>query len=194
MLRPLRREILERLREPASATEVAKALGLPRQRVNYHVRALHAAGFLLRAGRRRRRGLFEQRYRASARAYVLSPRVLGPLAPRGFETADTTSAVRLLAMLTWAQAEVASALRGARAAAELLPTLALAATLRFETEERRAAFVRALEAAVRRVLVRHAAPIRGRADGPVRGSPCRLVLGLHPLPRGRAEGGPHDGE
>jgi DNA-binding transcriptional ArsR family regulator len=107
VLRPLRREILERLHEPASATEVARALGLPRQRVNHHVRALHAAGFLLRAGRRQRRGLYEQRYRATARAYVLSPEVLGPLAPRRSEAVagQGASAVHLLAMLARAQAE-----------------------------------------------------------------------------------------
>jgi hypothetical protein len=156
------------------------------------VRALHAAGFLLRAGRRQRRGLYEQRYRATARAYVLSPEVLGPLAPRRSEAVagQGASAVHLLAMLARAQAEAASALKAAREAGKRLPTLALETALRFETAEQRAAFTRALEAAVRRVLARHTSPLRGRGGGPARGHSYRLVLGVHPLGR---EAGPEGG-
>src|SRR5215468_7344949 len=80
LLHPLRLEILSLCREPASASELGRRLGLPRQRVNYHVRALERAGFLRPAGRRRRRNMIEQRYVASARAFVLSPRILGPIA------------------------------------------------------------------------------------------------------------------
>ena len=39
-LSPLRRQLLELLQEPASATQLAAALELPRQRVNYHLREL----------------------------------------------------------------------------------------------------------------------------------------------------------
>ena len=45
-LSPLRRSLLERLREPASATRVAAELGIPRQRVNYHLRELERAGLV----------------------------------------------------------------------------------------------------------------------------------------------------
>ena len=45
-LPPLRRRLLDRLREPASAVVVAGEFGLPRQQVNYHQRTLEAAGFL----------------------------------------------------------------------------------------------------------------------------------------------------
>ena len=40
LLQPARLELLERLREPGSAAAVARDLGLPRQRVNYHLREL----------------------------------------------------------------------------------------------------------------------------------------------------------
>ena len=50
-LSPLRRAVLERLREaPASATEVAGELGESRQRVNYHVRALERVRFVMKDG------------------------------------------------------------------------------------------------------------------------------------------------
>jgi DNA-binding transcriptional ArsR family regulator len=78
---PLRPRILSLAREPISATAIASALGETRQRVNYHVRQLRRAGFLRAAGRRRRRGLTEVRYVASARAYVLSPAIAGAVAP-----------------------------------------------------------------------------------------------------------------
>ncbi len=49
----MRLRILAGLREPHSASSVARALGLPRQRVGYHVRALEKAGLLVPAGERR---------------------------------------------------------------------------------------------------------------------------------------------
>ena len=39
-LNPIRRKILTMLEEPASSTELAEALGLARQKVNYHVTVL----------------------------------------------------------------------------------------------------------------------------------------------------------
>ncbi|HJY26094.1 MAG TPA: helix-turn-helix domain-containing protein, partial [Actinomycetes bacterium] len=39
-LSPLRRRLLDELRSPTSATQVAATLGLSRQRINYHLRAL----------------------------------------------------------------------------------------------------------------------------------------------------------
>ncbi|MEL7155773.1 MAG: helix-turn-helix domain-containing protein, partial [Actinomycetota bacterium] len=40
VLDPLRAEVLAALAEPGSASTVAEALGQPRQKINYHVRAL----------------------------------------------------------------------------------------------------------------------------------------------------------
>jgi uncharacterized protein YndB with AHSA1/START domain len=77
LLKPLRLEILAHARAPASASAIAAVLGRPRQMVNYHVRELARAGFLRRAGRHRKRGLVEQRYVASARAFLLAPDMLG---------------------------------------------------------------------------------------------------------------------
>lgn len=75
LLHPLRSRILEHLREPASATEVARQLGLPPTRINHHVRKLYAAGLLRRAGTRRVRNLTEVLYVAQARTFVLAERL-----------------------------------------------------------------------------------------------------------------------
>ena len=63
---PARVELLERLREPASAAEVARQLGQPRQRVNYHLKALDEAGLVEKVGTRRQGNFVESLYRATA--------------------------------------------------------------------------------------------------------------------------------
>ena len=40
VLHPIRNQLLSELGEPASAAELARRLGLPRQKVNYHLREL----------------------------------------------------------------------------------------------------------------------------------------------------------
>ena len=63
-LSPLRRSLLELLKSPASATQLAAVLDLPRQRVNYHVRALEQAGLVELVEERQRRGCVERVLRA----------------------------------------------------------------------------------------------------------------------------------
>lgn len=72
LLHPMRARILARLRSPASATEVARALGLPAARVNHHVRRLRKAGLVRRAGSRRVRNLTEVLYVSIARTFVIA--------------------------------------------------------------------------------------------------------------------------
>src|SRR3954471_21749125 len=75
---PLRRRLLDRLREPASAVVVAGEFGLARQKVNYHLRALEHAGFLELVEERPRRGCVERVLRTSARAFIVDPGVMAP--------------------------------------------------------------------------------------------------------------------
>ena len=44
-LEPVRSRLLAELAEPASAATLAARLGIPRQKVNYHLRALEAHGW-----------------------------------------------------------------------------------------------------------------------------------------------------
>ncbi len=50
VLQPERMKLLELLSEPDSASGLARKLGAPRQRVNYHVQLLEKEGFLELAG------------------------------------------------------------------------------------------------------------------------------------------------
>ena len=74
-LSPIRRALLQRLREPSSATRLAAELGVPRQRVNYHLRELERAGLVELVEERQRRGCTERVL--AARSFVVDPDVLG---------------------------------------------------------------------------------------------------------------------
>ena len=182
LLKPLRLRILAEAREPASATRIAAALGLTRQQVNYHVRELARAGFLRRAGRQRKRGLVEQNYVVTARAFVLGPDVLGPMTPERAATGDKMSAAYLLTLAGHMQRETARSWRDAQAEGKRLPVLSLDTELRFDSAEQRAKFAEALTAAVTTVVAEHSAPATS-ARGARTGRPFRLVLGCYPIPR-----------
>src|SRR5207245_2155261 len=110
----LRLEILLLALEPASSSELAARLGLPRLRCNYYFRLLARARFLRRAGRRRRRNMIEQRYVASAAAFLLSPELLGPVGPDWRRVGDSSSGAYLLALTSQMEADLIRA-GGARA-------------------------------------------------------------------------------
>lgn len=181
LMQPLRLRLLALAREPSSASELARRLGLPRQRVNYHVRALARAGFLLAAGRIRKRNLIEQKYVATARAYALSPGILGPLSADWRAIEDTASADYLLALADQVRADVARASEEAEAEGKRLETLSLKAQFRFETPGRRAEFADAMRRALVEVIARHSTPNTREGGRPGRGRPYRLVLACYPV-------------
>jgi DNA-binding transcriptional ArsR family regulator len=183
LLSPMRLRLVRMAQEPASATELARRLGLPRQRVNYHVRELARAGFLRPAGRRRKRNLVEQRYVATARSYVLSPEILGALAPDWRAIEDTASADYLLALSEQVRLDVSRVEREARQRGQRIRTLSIKSQFRFDSPEQRTAFANALRQAVVEVIARHTSPDRAVSvsNRPGRGRPYRLVLGCYPV-------------
>ena len=176
LLKPLRREILAHARTPVSAAGIAAAMQRPRQVINYHVRELARAGFLKRAGRVRKRGLYEQRYVVSAQAFVLAPEVLGAMdATAGAAaTADKASASYLLMLATRLQKELSESWRKAEAEGTSLPLLSLDTEFGFDSPADRARFATALTDAVTRVVAEHTVAGRG-CDGRY-----RLVIGCYP--------------
>ncbi len=179
---PLRLAILRAAAEPRSATEIAAGLGLPRQRINYHIGRLRRAGFLLPAERRQRRGLFEQRYTASAKAYVIAPEALGPVAARADDMEDRLSAEYLLALAAQTQGELGQALGDAARKGKRVATLSISTEMRFSSPGQRARFARALQKAITRVVGRHSSPSNTAEDAPAAGRLFRLVVGCYPPP------------
>ncbi len=176
-LEPVRSRLLAELAEPASAATLAGRLGIARQKVNYHLRALEAHGLAKVAGERRWGGLTERLLVATASSYVVSPGALGPVAADPGRTADRLSASYLIALAARVVREVGQLLRLARKADKRLATLSLDTEVRFRSPDDRAAFTRELTDAVTRLVARyHDATTPG-------GRPHRVVVLAHPLPQ-----------
>src|SRR5215475_10988999 len=79
-LDPVRSRLLAELAEPASAASLAARLGIARQKVNYHLRALESHDLVEVAEERQWGGLTERLMVASAASYVVSPGAMGPVA------------------------------------------------------------------------------------------------------------------
>src|SRR5262249_29392707 len=70
---PVRAAILDAMREPATAADVARAIGQSPQNVAYHVRRLEKVGLVEHVGQRRKGNFIEQTYRRVAPTIVISP-------------------------------------------------------------------------------------------------------------------------
>ena len=154
LLDPIRARVLSELSEPGSATTVATALGETRQKINYHLRALEHLGLVRFVEERPRRGLTERVVVASARAYVLSPDVLGERAVEP-ERTDRLSSNYVIALAARVIREVADLARRAEAADRPLATLAIDTDIRFATADDRAEFTRELTEAVADLAARY---------------------------------------
>ena len=181
LLHPLRLEILYHAREPRSATAIAERLGLPRQRVNYHVGQLAKAGLLRKAGRRRKRNLTEQRYVATARSFVLSPEILGPLEADAQTVAETASASRLMALGSQIVSDLGRVSSEAARAQRRVATLSIDVAVSFTDAAQRTSFARELRDAIAGVVSTYGKPSEEGEASPD-GRPFRLVVGCYPVP------------
>ncbi|MGH8898559.1 MAG: ArsR/SmtB family transcription factor [Egibacteraceae bacterium] len=172
-LDPMRARLLAELVEPGSAAALAARVGIARQKVNYHVRALEAHGLVELAEERKRGGITERVLRATAASYVVSPAALGETAADPDQTADRLSARYLVALAGRVVREVGSLARRADAAGKRLPTMAVDTEIRFRSATERAAFADELTAAVLDLASRY-----HHDDG----RPHRLVVAAHPKP------------
>ena len=175
-LDPIRARILAELGEPGSAASLASRVGLTRQKVNYHLRALEAHGLVRPAGKRRWGGLVERRVVATAASYVVSPAALGEAASDPERSSDRLSARYAIALAARIVREVAELVRGAKEQGKHLATLAIDTEIRFRSPAERAAFTAELTQAITGLVARYhdAAAPGGRAH--------RLVLVAHPSP------------
>lgn len=175
-LEPVRSRLLSELAEPASAATVAERLGLARQKVNYHLRALEAHGLVRVAEKRKWGGLTERLLVATAASYLVSPRAMGPVATDPERSTDRLSASFLIALAARIVREVKELLDRSEELEKRLPTFSVDTEIRFRSAVDRAAFSRELADAVLSLVSRYhdASAPGGRAH--------RLVVVAHPLP------------
>jgi DNA-binding transcriptional ArsR family regulator len=171
-LSPLRRELLRRLEQPASATELAAAMGQPRQKVNYHLRMLEAAGLVELVEERRRRGCIERIMRASAQAFVVDPTMLG--ARSRLVERDQFAAEHLVETAAATVRDVSRMQSAAAKQDKRLLTFTIETDVAFAEPADVHRFTDALARAVANTAAEH-----GTRDG---GRPYRIVVGGHPTP------------
>ncbi len=175
-LAPIRSRLLSELAAPSSAATLAPRVGLTRQKVNYHLRALEANGLARVVQKRQWGGLTERLLVATAASYLISPSALGPVATDPDRSADRLSASYLIALAARIVREVSHLLRRSKEIRKRLPTLSLDTEIRFQSAADRAAFSKELANAVTSLVSRYhdeSAP-GGRAH--------RLVVVGYPLP------------
>lgn len=176
-LEPIRSRLLAEMVEPASAATLAARLGIARQKINYHVRALEAHHLVREAEIRHWGGLKERLLVASAGSYIVSPGALGPAAADPGRSANQLSASYLIALAGRVVREVGDLLRRSRAAGKQLATLSIDTEIRFASAAERAAFTRDLTEAVTALAARYhdlSAP---------NGRDHRLMVMAYPVPQ-----------
>src|SRR6188472_1255384 len=97
-LDPVRTRLLAELAQPGSASSLAAKVGLARQKVNYHLRALEKHGLVELVEERRKGNMTERVLQATASSYVISPAALGAVQPDPQRAPDRLSARWLLAL------------------------------------------------------------------------------------------------
>ena len=170
-LAPIRRRILAALAEPASAAGLTERLGMPRQKIGYHLRALEAAGLVRLAGERRKRGFVEKLF-VAAGAYVLDPALLQPPPdPDAVEAQDRHASGHLIAAASTMVRDVARMREAAAAEGARLLTLTVEAEVSFAPPAEFDPFSDEVAAAVAALARKYAAPSGRR---------FRLTAAAHP--------------
>ena len=175
-LDPRRARLLAEMAEPVSAAALATRVGLPRQKVNYHLRTLEKHGLVRVADERKWGGLTERRLVATARSYVVSPAALGPLATDPDRAADRLSASYLIALAARIVREVSHFRRRSAETGKRLATLSIDTEIRFSSPEARARFSSELVGAINELVRRH------HDESTPSGRRHRLVIVAYPAP------------
>jgi DNA-binding transcriptional ArsR family regulator len=157
-LQPIRLRLLQLLERPQSAPQVAKALGMPRQRVLYHLRTLEAQRLVEAhehgsVGRR-----IDRSYVRTATSYAIAPKTLGGVAVDPRTIADGFSSAYLSAVAGRALNDLAALTRAAAARGKRVPTMTLETSVRFATPADQRQFADELTAALTRLAARYHQP------------------------------------
>ena len=175
-LEPMRSRLLSELAAPASAATLATRVGMARQKVNYHLRALESHGLVRLAQERKWGGLTERLLVATAASYVVSPSAMGPVAADPNREMDRLSASYLIALGARVVRDVGDLVRRANDAGKRLATLSVDTEVRFRSPTDRAAFSHELTEAINTLVSKYhdeSAP-GGRAH--------RVLVMAHPSP------------
>lgn len=173
-LDPVRARLLAELAQPGSASTLAAKVGLGRQKVNYHLRALESHGLVELVEERRKGNMTERVMRATAASYVISPAALAAVAPDPDRSPDQLSALWLLALGARLVKEVGELVGRAKRARRPLATFGMDTEIRFASASDRAALVAELSDAVEALISKY------HDEFAAAGRKHRLIFALHP--------------
>jgi DNA-binding transcriptional ArsR family regulator len=173
-LDPVRARLLAELTEPGSASSLAAKVGLPRQKINYHLRTLEHHGLVELVEERRKGNMTERVMQATAASYVISPAALSAVAPDPGRAPDRLSARWLIALAARTVREVGALLAGATKAGKRLATFAVDGEVRFASASDRAAFADELASAVTALVSKY------HDESAPGGRPHRVIVAVHP--------------
>jgi len=182
-LDPMRARLLAELAEPGSATALAARVGLPRQKVNYHLRELERHGLVELVEERRKGNVTERVLRATAASYVISPVALAAVQPDPARSPDRLSAHWLLALAAKLVRDVGELLVGSARERKRVATFAMEGEVRFASAADRAAFAQELAGTVAALVSKY------HDESAPRGRPHRVIVAVHPA---ITPGGAHD--
>lgn len=173
-LDPIRARLLAELADPNSATTLAAKVGLPRQKINYHLKTLEKHGLVELVEERRKGNVTERVMRATASSYVISPRALASVQPDPSRAPDRLSARWLLAVAARLVSDVGLLITGAAKARKRVATFAIDGQVRFASAADRAAFAQELTNAVSALVSKyHDESAEGGRDH-------RVIVAVHP--------------
>src|SRR5262245_50837786 len=157
-LQPIRLQLLHLLEQPQSAPQLAKAMGLPRQRVLYHLRTVEAQRLVEahehgNVGRR-----IDRTYVRTATSYAIAPKTLGGVAVDPRTVADAFSSAYLSAVAGRALNDLAALGRAAAARGKRVPTITLDTRRRIATPADQRRFAEDLTAALTKLAARYHRP------------------------------------
>lgn len=172
---PVRLQMLEMMRKPVSGAEVARAMGQGRQKINYHLKELEAAGLVRPVGERRKGALTEQLYEAVAGAYLVSPRVTWSDGRRERALRDQAALAALTDLAERIQRNAAELLDRAAYDGEEISSAAVEAEVAFADGAARSAFMHDYLEALGDLLRKHGAQRNA-------GARYRVALAVYPEP------------
>ena len=174
-LSPMRRELLERLREPGSAASLAAQLAIPRQKLAYHLRVLEEAGLVRLVEERQRRGFTERVLVACADTFVLDPALVQGAAKRAVDMQDRNASEHLVQTASALVRDVVRMREAADHEGKRLLTLTVETELTFATPGDFDAFGEELSEAFTALAKRYCASPARKG-----GRRYRLVAAAHP--------------
>ena len=177
ILQKTRRQVLAHLHQPDSAAGLARKLGLPRQRLNYHLRELEREGLVELVEERRKGNCIERVVRATAQSYVISPEALGALASLGADAnaaGDRLSAAYLMTAAAATLRDVATLDERAKREGTRIATLTIHTDVRFANAAARAAFAGELGDLLNALVAKY------HDDHTSGGRRFRLLTAIHP--------------